>query len=118
MNALSVAAAVGGAPTGADFSHDTWWIWAIKAVAIKAAAKTAANAQAGDVMQKSFLGTLPKLQNERPKGGKVSVSKIGAMTFVRAADINRDAFADMLRALVVDLDQNRIDLRYGRVKDG
>ncbi|WP_263729739.1 NADH-quinone oxidoreductase subunit NuoH [Cellulomonas sp. SG140] len=34
MNALSVAAAVGGAPTGADFSHDTWWIWAIKAVAI------------------------------------------------------------------------------------
>ncbi|OZB47089.1 MAG: NADH-quinone oxidoreductase subunit H, partial [Cellulomonas sp. 14-74-6] len=34
MNAFSVAAAVGGAPAGADFSHDTWWIWAIKAVAI------------------------------------------------------------------------------------
>ena len=34
MNALSVTVAVGSTPTGADFSHDTWWIWAIKAVAI------------------------------------------------------------------------------------
>ena len=34
MNALSVTAAVGSAPAGADFSHDTWWIWAIKAVAL------------------------------------------------------------------------------------
>ncbi|TWS98308.1 DUF1801 domain-containing protein [Reyranella sp. CPCC 100927] len=80
----------------------------------------------GLALQKNYLslylsarreGT-PLLASYADRLGKVSISKIGAMTFVRTADIDRDAFTDMLRALVVDLDQNRIDLRYGRVKDG
>ncbi len=80
----------------------------------------------GLALQKNYLSLYlsarrdgaPLLASYADRLGKVSVSKIGAMTFVRAADIDRGAFADMLRALVSGLDQNRITLRYGRVKDG
>lgn len=34
-----------------------------------------ASAHAGDLLKRSFTGTLPKLQNGKPKGGKVSISK-------------------------------------------
>ncbi len=35
----------------------------------------AANAQAGDVLQAEFRGTLPALKNGKPQGGKISVTK-------------------------------------------
>lgn len=49
-------------------------------------------------------------------GKKVSVSKIGALTFAQAADIDRDGFTAMLQTLAADLDNRRIELRYGRAK--
>lgn len=46
-----------------------------KPTVMGAACSDNAGAHAGDLMQRSFLGTLPKLKNDRPKGGKISASK-------------------------------------------
>ncbi|SDP00764.1 hypothetical protein [Phyllobacterium sp. OV277] len=48
--------------------------------------------------------------------GKVSVSKIGAIRFVRASDIEAQAFRMMLQTLEKDLQDGRAMLAYARVQ--
>jgi len=78
----------------------------------------------GLALQKNYLSLYlsarrdgaPLLSFYADRLGKVSVSKIGAMTFAQAADIDHDEFIAMLRTLAVDLDNRRVELRYGRAK--
>ncbi|HKU95647.1 MAG TPA: hypothetical protein VJR58_10240 [Vineibacter sp.] len=79
----------------------------------------------GLALQKSYLSLYLSarqdgatlLSSYADRLGKVSVSKIGAMTFAHAADIDRDEFVAMLRALEAGLGNGRLALRYGRAKD-